>query len=88
MKLRILTSDDVTVVAYIFTYTSLSRGIGSWISLSLSTSGGPYFVHITAFIVPSFPNFYILTDKCITGKNKEKERFKLFIPVLGHLRSI
>jgi len=63
VKLRILTSPDVTVAACILISTSLSLGVGFSTSLSSRTSGGPYFVHTIAFISlpPDLLGFVILT---------------------------
>lgn len=50
VKLRILKSATVTVVARTFTSTSWSLGTGFSTSANFSTSGSPYFVQMTAFI--------------------------------------
>ena len=50
-KPRTLTSATVTEVAWTFTRTSWSLGVGFGTSRNFRTLGGPYFVHTMAFIV-------------------------------------
>ena len=49
LKLRMIVSPMVTVVAWILTNTSLSLGAGFSTSFSRSTSGSPYFSYTIAF---------------------------------------
>src|SRR6266542_6268938 len=50
LRLRMMVSPMVTVVAWTLTSTSLSQGVGFSASCSRSTSGGPYLVYTIAFM--------------------------------------
>ena len=50
LKLRTIQSLDVTALAWILMRTSPCLGVGSFTSLSWSTSGDPYLVQTAAFM--------------------------------------
>src|SRR5690554_3448494 len=66
-RLLTLTSPEFTAVAIILTSISFSLGVGLGTSLIFNTSGEPYPVQITAFIMVFFgllnyPIFFLLSE--------------------------